>query len=85
MGANRKGLYRLFSFLFKRKLEPFLALKWNTWEDDIKNLSGSDGFHVYTPLWTAEGEDMNMDSRKTVPFQEMYDFTIDVLLQFKKK
>ena len=61
------------------------GLRWHTWKNDVKNLPGTSGFHFLPPLWTKEGKDINKDSRKAVPIQELYDLAIDTINQLSKQ
>ena len=61
------------------------GLRWNTWKNDVKNIPGTSAFHIIPPLWTKEGKDINKDSRKAVPIQELYDLAIDTITQLSKQ
>jgi hypothetical protein len=61
-------------FCFSGALNKFYeGLRWNTWEEDVKNLPGDKGISCTPFLYTREAQDINKVSRKTVPIQELWD------------
>lgn len=61
-------------FCFSGALNKFYeGLRWNTWEEDVKNLPGDKGISCTPFLYARETEDINKVSRKTVPIQELWD------------
>jgi len=64
--------------------EFYGGLRWAAWRTDIVRVSGDEGFSIYPYLWTKEGKDVNGDSRKIIPVQELYDFEITTLGQLHK-
>jgi hypothetical protein len=61
------------------------SLRWRTWKDDAKNIPGTSGLSIFPPLWSKEGKDINKDSRKLIPIQELYDFELDMIMQLSEK
>ncbi|MGN6394626.1 MAG: DUF2625 domain-containing protein [Mucilaginibacter sp.] len=59
---------------FSVNIEQFYSgLLWKSYKDDIKSLSGNESFFIYPYPWTKEGKDVNKDSRKVIPVQELYE------------
>jgi hypothetical protein len=51
----------------------YSGLRWKDWKNDMTKVSGNTSFFIYPYLWTKEGKDIEKDSRKVVPVQELYD------------
>lgn len=65
-------------FCFNGDLDTFYKnLRWKNWKLDMKLLNGDQVFNFYPYLWSAEGKDINQASKKVVPVEEQYLFTID--------
>lgn len=48
--------------------------RWTNWTTDIDTLDGNLGISIYPFLWSKEGQaDINTNSRKPVPMQELWD------------
>lgn len=76
---------QFLSFCFAGDINQFYqGLRWKGWQDDIKKLSPDQVFSFYPFLWTAEGKDINKVSRKIIPVQEQYDFSINSMKQLKQ-
>ncbi len=56
-------------------------LRWSTWQTDMSSITGSKSFFIYPYLWSVEGKDINKDTRKVVPVEELYILEIDALKQ----
>lgn len=81
-----RGYTDFLDFCFNGDLSKYYeGLRWDTWKNDIKDMPGTSGFHIFPPLWTKEGKDINKDSRKSVPIQELYELTIDTITQLSKQ
>jgi hypothetical protein len=81
-----RGYTDFLDFCFNGDLGKYYeGLRWDTWKNDLKNISGTSALHILPPLWTKEGKDINKDSRKSVPIQELYDLTIDTIIQLSKQ
>jgi len=50
---------------------------WKGYEEDLKNISGTEAVSFFPFLWTKEGKDINNASRKIIPIQEIWDFSMD--------
>jgi hypothetical protein len=64
--------------------EYYSGLRWKNWKGDIQKISGNEGFSIYPFPWTKEGKDIENDSKKAVPIQELYDFETSELNKVKK-
>ncbi|MBV8389536.1 MAG: DUF2625 domain-containing protein [Mucilaginibacter sp.] len=62
----------------------YSGLRWKGWENDLKNASGNNGFYIYPYPWTKEGKDIEKDTKKIVPIQELYDFETNEIKQTTK-
>lgn len=67
-----------FSGDIKKFYEPFY---WKGWEKDIQSIDGNQGVSFFPFLFTTEGKDINKDSRKIVPIEELWSLHND----FQKK
>lgn len=73
------------NFCFVGNMKQYYSgLRWQSWNKDVKILSGDQAFSIYPFLWTKEGKDIEKDSRKIVPVQELYDFENNELQKIKK-
>jgi hypothetical protein len=68
------------AFLTNRVAAFYEGLRWSTWRDDIKNLSGDRCFAFYPFLWAKEGSPED-SYRKTVPVSEAFDMKVDIARQ----
>jgi hypothetical protein len=50
----------------------YKSFRWIEWESDIKKLSGDQGISIFPYLWTKEGKDIEMCSRRAVPMMELW-------------
>ncbi|UOE51785.1 DUF2625 domain-containing protein [Mucilaginibacter sp. SMC90] len=76
---------QFLNFCFAGDINKFYEdLRWKGWREEIRKLSPDQVFSFYPFLWTAEGKDINKVSRKIVPVQEQYDFSIDSMKQLKQ-
>jgi len=48
---------------------------------EVAKLDGTNTYNFYPFLWTKEGKDINKVSRKPVPVEEQYLFTLDMRKQ----
>lgn len=54
-------------------LEQFYQnLRWENWQDDVKQLDGNQVFSFFPFLSSKEGKNINEISRKVIPIQEHY-------------
>jgi hypothetical protein len=69
-------------FCFNNDLDKFYeGNRWNGWREEVSKLKGDEVFNFYPFLWTAEGGDINKNSRKIIPVQEQYGLNIDLRKQ----
>lgn len=59
------------------------GLRWTGWQKDLANVAGSQGFSIYPFPWSKEGKDINKDSRKVVPIEELYKLETGLLTKKK--
>ena len=61
------------NFCFSGDIKKFYeTLYWTGWEKEIKSINGNQGISCYPFLCTKEGKDINNDSRKPVPIEELW-------------
>ncbi|MDO6433481.1 DUF2625 domain-containing protein [Flavitalea sp. BT771] len=69
-------------FCFSGDLEKYYeGHRWNGWRKEVASLPGEKTFNFFPFLWTKEGKDINKVSRKAVPVEEQYWFTLDMKKQ----
>ena len=69
-------------FCFNNDLDKFYeGNRWNGWREEVSKLKGDEVFNFYPFLWTAEGSDINKNSRKIIPVHEQYGLNIDLRKQ----
>ncbi|WP_192823119.1 DUF2625 domain-containing protein [Rufibacter sp. LB8] len=67
------GYSEFLQFCFSGNLESFYeGMRWNGWQNEIKDLAGDKGIHCFPYLWTSGGKDINKVSRKPVPMEELW-------------
>jgi hypothetical protein len=66
------------SFCFNGNLALFYKdYRWNNWKEDVSGLDGNRVYSFYPFLWTKEGQDINKNSKKSVPIVEQYFLEMD--------
>jgi hypothetical protein len=79
------GYTDFINFCLAGKMDEYYSgLRWKNWKGDMSQITGNDGFSIYPFPWTKEGKDIDKDSKKVVPIQELYDFETNELKQIKK-
>jgi len=72
----------LLDFCFNGNLEEFYEdYRWNNWRDEVSKLDGNKVYNFFPPLWTKEGKDMNSNSRKQIPVEELYSLMLGMRKQ----
>lgn len=72
-------------FCFEGKLDQFYEdVRWNSWNDDVKNLGADHAYTFYPFLWTEEGQDVNKVERTVVSIEEAYNFNLDMKEQMEQ-
>ena len=65
-------------FCFNHHLDEFYKnLRWKSWKADVAKLDGNRAFNFYPFLWTKEGKDINKNTRKDVPVEELFSLMMD--------
>jgi len=83
--AQHMSYTDFINFCFVGDMNQYYSgLRWEKWQKDMKEITGNKGFFTYPYLWTKEGKDIETDTRKVVPIQELYDFETTTLSQIKK-
>ena len=62
----------------------YTGLRWANWKADMSKVSGDEGFSIIPSPWTNEGKEIDRDSKKVVPIQQLYYFEIGELNKVKK-
>ncbi|HVU55247.1 MAG TPA: DUF2625 domain-containing protein [Puia sp.] len=69
-------------FCFSGDLEKYYSgYRWGGWRKEVAAISGNETFNFYPPLFTKEGRDLSKASRKAVPVEEQYSYTMDMRKQ----
>lgn len=69
-------------FCFSGDLADFYKeLRWSDWKTEVAKLDGNMTFNFFPYLWTKEGKDINKVSRRAIPVDEQFKFTIDMRRQ----
>ena len=70
------------NFCFNGDLTDFYKeLRWNGWKIEVAKLDGNMTYNFFPYLWTKEGKDINKVSRKPIPVEEQFSFTLDMRKQ----
>lgn len=79
------GYTEFINFCLVGNMDQYYSgLRWKNWKADVKGISGNEGFSIYPFPWTKEGKDIENDSKKTVPVQELYDLETEAIKKIKK-
>lgn len=69
-------------FCFQGDVAGFYeGYRWEGWQADVAALPGDRVFSFMPPLWSAEGKDMQTNSRSIVPVEEQYNLNLDLRRQ----
>ncbi len=72
------GYSDFVSWCFTGDLKTYYEeFRWKSWKNDLKKVSGTQAFHLFPPLYTEEGEDVEKVDKAVVPVQELWDFTFE--------
>lgn len=64
-------------FCFNGDIKKFYAgLRWSSWQKDIQILKADEVFHIYPPLWSKEGKDIEKSIKGPVPAEENFFYTL---------
>lgn len=65
------------NWLITGDIQQFYApFFWTNWEKDVSSLDGNQAMSFYPYLSSKEGSDINNVSKKAVPIEEIYQFTV---------
>lgn len=69
-------------FCFNNDLDKFYdGNRWDGWRKEVSKLKGDQVYNFYPFLWTAEGSDINKNTRKVIPIEEQYSLNLDLRKQ----
>jgi len=69
-------------FCFSGDLEKYYSgYRWKGWRKEVDSISGDQTFNFFPPLFTKEGKDLNKSSRKPIPVEEQYSYTLEMRRQ----
>lgn len=69
-------------FCFNGELENFYTgIRWKSWKQDMAGLKADEMFHIFPPLWTKEGKDIEVDMKKPVPAEELFTYDLEMRKQ----
>lgn len=61
------------TFCFDNDLDSFYkGFRWKDWRTEVSDMPGDKAFSFVPFLWTAEGKNVDKNSRKLVPAEELY-------------
>ncbi len=79
------GYSDFINWSFTDELDKFYeSLRWNKWQEEIKNMEADRAMNFYPFLWTKY-DDLEKLSRKDVPIEEMWSMQMDVRNQLMNK
>jgi len=65
------------TFCFNHDLENFYkGYRWKNWKDEVSNLAGEKVYNFVPPLWTKEGKNFDINSRKAISVEEQFGVNI---------
>jgi Protein of unknown function DUF2625 len=69
-------------FCFSGNLDRYYkGYRWKGWRKEVTAISGDQAFNFYPPLFSKEGKDLTKSSRKAVPVEEQYSYTMEMKKQ----
>ena len=69
-------------FCFTGDLKKFYTgIRWNSWQKDVQSLKADEVFHIFPPLWSKEGKDVEKSLKKPVPAEELFSYTLQLRKQ----
>ncbi|MEK6494503.1 DUF2625 family protein [Myroides odoratimimus] len=68
----------LIYFFIAGNVDQFYQdFRWNTWKEDIAQLPLDQALHIFPPLWTKEGKQIDSTSINPVAIEELYQINKD--------
>jgi hypothetical protein len=65
------------AFCFSGDIVKFYEnMRWSNWKEEVSKLDGNMTFSFFPYLWTKEGKNINQNTRKAVPVEEQYNFSL---------
>lgn len=68
------------TFLTEAFEDFYKDLRWSTWREDVRTISGDECFAFFPFLWTKEGS-IEGSHRSAVPMSQMWDAKVDIVRQ----
>jgi len=79
LGMNYEDFIR---FCLNGNLKEFYTgIRWSSWQTDLQSIKADEVFHIYPPLWSKEGKDVEKSSRKPVPAEEQFFYNLQMRKQ----
>jgi hypothetical protein len=80
----KMGFTEFFCWSLSSRLAEFYKdLRWPTWKEDVRNLSGDQCFNFFPFLWTQEGS-IERSDRRPVPSSEVFDLKVAIVRQLQQ-
>lgn len=74
---NEMGYSEFLAWSFSSNLARFYeSTRWGGWESEVSSLKGDEVFSFYPFLWTKEGQDITMCSRKPCSIAEVFSLNV---------
>lgn len=69
-------------FCFNNDLDKFYeGNRWDGWRKEVSKLKGDEVYNFYPFLWSAEGSDINKNTRNVIPIEEQYSLNLELRKQ----
>lgn len=69
-------------FCFSGNLDKYYeGYRWKGWRKEVAAIRGDQMFNFYPPLFTKEGREFGRNSRKAIPAEEQYSYTLGMQKQ----
>jgi len=66
-------------FCFTGDLKKFYkGIRWNSWQKNVQALKADEVFHIFPPLWSKEGKDVEKSTRGPVPADEEFSYNFEL-------
>jgi len=73
------GYSQFLLFCFETDMDEFYPnLRWMGWQEEVEKLNPDYTYSFVPFLWSREGKDINMVSRRAVPIEDAYSLNMDM-------
>jgi hypothetical protein len=62
----------------------YKTFRWSGWQNDVKNLLGSQGISIYPYLWTKQGENIEECHREAISMKEIWNIENEFIKQMMR-